>query len=323
MDLTRLRLLVELSRWETMAAVAEVTGYGTSAVSKHLAVLEHEAGVPLLVPDGRRVRLTPAGHRLVEHAVGILARVEEARAELQGDAAPAGLVRVASFGTAAEPLLVPALHDLSADHPGVETHLYEHEPGAAIELVRADRMDLAVIYDYSLVPRELPADLTVHELGGEPLFLATARDGDAPAPRRPITQADVRDLSRASWIANSRGEDDAELARRLCAPAGYTPRIVHRVDGLYIVTSLVAAGLGVALLPRLGVQPERDDVLYRHAVQVAGMRRSFLISRRGGWAWAPIRTVGRYLIDTARRTPLDPVPTPPKNDCLDPPPRWS
>lgn len=312
MDLTRLRLLVELSRLETMAAVAEVTGYGTSAVSKHLAILEREAGVPLLAPDGRRVRLTPAGHRLVEHATAILARLEEARAELEGDAEPAGIVRVASFGTAAEPLLVPALDRLATDHPRVEVHLYEHDPDAAVELVRYDRMDLGIIYDYTLVPRELPPELTVHELGGEPLFLAVPAEGrdddtseDSPMGA-PLRLSDVRSLSDASWFANSRGEDDAELARRLCAAAGYTPRIAHRVDSVHIVTSLVAAGLGIALVPRLGLQPDRRDVVYRPAAGVAGARRIFLISRRAGWAWAPIRTVGSHLLDTARRTPLDP-----------------
>lgn len=306
MDLTRLRLLVELSHWETMAAVAEATGYGTSAVSKHLAILEREAGVPLLAPDGRRVRLTPAGERLVEHAKAILARVEEARAELEGDADPAGTVRVASFGTAAEPLLVPALHRLAADHPQVEVHLYEHEPGRAVDLVLADRMDLGIIYDYSLVPRDLPSELTVHELGGEPLYLAVPADGGRTASTAPLRPKDVRALSGASWFANSRGEEDAELTSRLCAASGYTPRIAHRVDSVHIMTSLVAAGLGVALVPRLGLQPDRTDVVYRHAADVAGTRRIFLVSRRGGWAWAPIRTVGRYLLDTARRTPLDP-----------------
>jgi DNA-binding transcriptional LysR family regulator len=307
MDLTRLKLLVELSRWETMAAVAEETGYGTSAVSKHLAILEREAGVQLLAADGRRVRLTPAGNRLVEHAKAILDRLEEARAELEGDTDPSGTVRVASFGTAAEPLLVPALHRLAADHPLIDVHLYEHEPDTAVERVLADRMDLGIIYDYSLVPRELPSELTVHELGGEPLFLAVPADGGRTASPAPLRLKDVRALSEASWFANSRGEEDAELARRLCAAAGYTPRIAHRVDSVHIVTSLVAAGLGVALVPRLGIQPNRDDIVYRPAADVAGARRIFLISRHGGWAWAPIRTVGRYLLDTARRTPLDPT----------------
>lgn len=103
MDVTRLRLLVELDRLGTMAAVAEITGMSTSGVSKHLAVLEREAQVALLVPEGRRVRLTPAGQRLAQHAVDILARIETARAELGGGTDPAGQVRLVSFLTCSLP----------------------------------------------------------------------------------------------------------------------------------------------------------------------------------------------------------------------------
>ena len=126
MDFTRLQLLVELERLGTMAAVAEVTGMSTSAVSKHFVVLERETGVPLIVPDGRRVRLTPAGHRLAEHAVGILARVEAARAEFEGEGEPVGNVNLVMY-TSAAPLVLPALRRLRHDHPGIDIHLTEYE----------------------------------------------------------------------------------------------------------------------------------------------------------------------------------------------------
>ncbi|MFD0568652.1 LysR family transcriptional regulator [Kitasatospora gansuensis] len=171
-DLTRLRLLVELDRLGTMAAVADHTGYGTSAISKHMAVLEQEVGVPLLRPVGRRVRLTPAGARLVERAVGILAAVEEATAELRGGADPAGRVRLASFYTAVEPVVLPMAARLRRLHPRVELELSEHEPEGTAELLRSGEADLGVVYDYSLVPHPWPSELSARLFEEQPLYLA-------------------------------------------------------------------------------------------------------------------------------------------------------
>src|SRR5215211_9178010 len=100
MDPRRLGLLLELSRRGSMRAVADELGYTTSTVSQQLAVLAREAGTPLVEPAGRRVRLTPAGQRLAEHAVTILAAVDAANSDLDPTAEPAGTVRIAGFATA-------------------------------------------------------------------------------------------------------------------------------------------------------------------------------------------------------------------------------
>ena len=120
MDVRRLRLLLELSRLGSMHAVADELGTTTSTVSQQIAALAREAGTPLIEPDGRRVRLTPAGHRLAEHAVTILAAVEAARLDLDPEAEPAGTLRVAGFATAIRRSLLPVVDELKRDHPGVE-----------------------------------------------------------------------------------------------------------------------------------------------------------------------------------------------------------
>ena len=137
MDPHRLRLLLELSRRGSMRAVADALGYTTSTVSQQLAVLAREAGATLIEPDGRRVRLTPAGRRLAEHAVTILAALEAARADLDPGGEPAGTVRVAGFATAVRRSLVPVLAQLSAEHPAVRVRIHEHEPAEAFELLAA------------------------------------------------------------------------------------------------------------------------------------------------------------------------------------------
>jgi len=117
MDPRRLELLLELSRLGSMRAVAETMHVTTSTVSQQIAVLAREAGTPLTEPDGRRVRLTPAGRRLADHAVTILAALEAARVDLDPSAAPAGIVRAASYATAARQVLLPVARTLAAQHP--------------------------------------------------------------------------------------------------------------------------------------------------------------------------------------------------------------
>lgn len=297
MDLTRLRLLVELQRLGTMAAVGEVAGMGTSAVSKHFAVLEKEVGVALLAPDGRRVRLTPAGHRLAAYAVDILARVEEAEAELAGTGEPAGRVDLATFISVTTPIVLPALGRLEADHPGVDVRIIEHEPDEALALLQDGGADLALVYEYSLVPRRFPESLTLHLIGTEPLLLSQP-SSDPGADSRPLTRRRLRGLSEARWIANSRGSDEDELVGRLCASAGFAPRIRHRVDNLEVVERFVAAGQAVGVMPKLAAATRRG-VVHSPLGELGGNRRVYLVGRTGAWAWAPIRLVARRLHEAA------------------------
>src|SRR5687768_11070617 len=159
MDPRRLRLLLELSRRGSMRAVAEELGYTTSTVSQQLAVLSREAGTPLIEPVGRMVRLTPAGERLVDHAVTILAALEAARADLDPAAEPAGVVRVAGFATAIRRSLVPVVAALAETHPAVELRIREHETPEALALLADDEIDLALVYDYNLAPRGFGRDV--------------------------------------------------------------------------------------------------------------------------------------------------------------------
>ena len=101
----------------SMHEVAAELGTTTSSVSQGIAALARDVGTPLVEPDGRRVRLTPAGHRLAEHAVAILAAVDAARLDLDPTAEPAGVLRVAGFATAIRRSLLPAIDDLAPDPP--------------------------------------------------------------------------------------------------------------------------------------------------------------------------------------------------------------
>ncbi|RKS08320.1 DNA-binding transcriptional LysR family regulator [Nocardiopsis sp. Huas11] len=302
MDFTRLRLLVELDRLGTMVAVSEVTGMSTSAVSKHFAVLEKEARVPLIVPDGRRVRLTPAGRRLAEHAVDILARVEQAQAEFDGEGEPVGRVDLVMY-TSAAPVVLPALRRLREDHPGIDIRLTEHESDQALTLLQDGGADLGIVYQYSILPRDFPGTLSVHPVGTEGLLLAQpSADGDS----RTLTRRKLREFSDASWIASPFRGDEEALIRRMCADAGFIPRIAHRIDNLRLFEDLVAARSGVGVVPRLTAETRRG-VAHAPLGEVGGARQVYLAGRTGTWAWRPIRLVARYLHESATGI-LDDVP---------------
>ena len=138
-DPRRLEVLLELSRLGSMRAVGEAMHVTTSTVSQQIAALALPAGTPLIEPDGRRVRLTPAGRRLADHAVTILAAIEAARRDLDPSAAPAGTVRVAAFATAVRRFLLPAARILADEQPEVRLQIHEHEPAEALGLLAADR----------------------------------------------------------------------------------------------------------------------------------------------------------------------------------------
>ena len=245
MDIEKLRALVELSRLGTMTAVGRATGYGTSAVSQQLAALERQVGTRLVQADGRRVRLTSAGRRLAVHGAGILAAVTAAERDLVARDEPHGLLRVAGHTTALQRLVVPALPALAEAYPAVRLDLHESEPDETEALLDDDRVDLGLAWDYTLVPRVWRHVATL--LSSTPMLLAVPPG--TPVADRLRTPADLEPLRDLDWIGNSRGPGDDELASRLCAMAGWTPRVRHRADSLELLADLVSAGEGVTVLP--------------------------------------------------------------------------
>lgn len=280
MDVRRLRLLLELSRLGSMGEVAAVLGTSTSSVSQGIAALAREAGTALVEPDGRRVRLTPAGHRLAEHAVAILAAVDAARLDLDPSAEPAGVLRVAGFATAIERSLLPTIADLGRRHPGVDVRVHEHEPLEAFDLLARDHMDLALVYDYDIAPAAWRPEYEV-----VPLWEVDWGVG-MPSHERPHPLAACADRD---WIVNSRHTADEEVLRTLASTAGFTPRVAHRIDSLDLVEGLIMAGLGLALLP-LG-RATRDGVTVMPLADPGARLRAYAVTRRGRDQWPPLRAV--------------------------------
>lgn len=296
MDVRRLELLLELSRLGSMRAVAETHRLTTSTVSQQIAALAREAGTRLIEPDGRRVRLTPAGRRLADHAVTILAAVDAARLDLDPEAEPVGTVRVGGFATGIRTSLLPVLAELADTHPGVEVVISEYEPVEAFALLADDRLDLALTYDYDLVPAAPAPVLETVPLWSTPWGLGV-REGTAAGPADLAAHADER------WIVNSRNTADEDAVRTLASRAGFTPRIWHAIDSLDLVEDLIAAGRGVGLLP--ANRQLRPGVTFRPIVDPGIVLRAYAVTRRGRAVWPPLRAV----LDRIR-APAGPVPRP-------------
>jgi DNA-binding transcriptional LysR family regulator len=269
LDVRKLRLLRELARRGTIAAVAQSLAYSPSAVSQQLTALERETGVALLERTGRRVQLTSAALVLVQHTESILAILEQAAAGLAStESGLVGTLRIGVFPTAV-PMLTPALVALSTDHPGLELQVAELDPAAVPEALREEALDLALVQDYDYVPFVSDAALQTEPLFEETVHLAALDPGA------------LADRQEAGWIAGTPRTLCHALTVRACEAAGFTPRIRHHADDFGAVLALVAAGQGVAFVPDLGaIAPPPTVVLTPLPIR----RRTRLAYRRGNGA---------------------------------------
>lgn len=239
-ELRRLRLLHELALRGTLAAVAEALAYSPSTISQQLAQLEREAGVPLLVPDGRRVRLTEHGAALAAHAGRALDADERIRAELEELQPGIAPVRVAVLQTAARTIVPAALTLLAERAPGLRVELAEVPPEEGLFELSARGFDLAIAEQYPGLTRAHHPGLDRQVLGTDPLRLATA---DAPSR--------LHDLAATPWVMEPAGTAAREWAVQQCRAAGFEPDVRFEFADLGAHVSLIASGHAVGLLPDL------------------------------------------------------------------------
>lgn len=244
-DLARLRALRAVATYGTVTAAAQALHCTPSAVSQHLAKLDRETGSTLLEKDGRRLRLTEAGRVLVRHAGRVLAAVEEAEAALAAHhTTVGGRLTIASFPTACRGLLPPALRRLAGEHPALEPELLECDPRISLDLVDRGELDLALIDDWPEAPIEPPPGVSALALGQDVADLVVPAGHPVAVRGGPVRLSEV---TGGPWIASTPGTICHEWLMRVLP--GIRPR--YLVAEFETQVTFVAAGLGVALMPRL------------------------------------------------------------------------
>jgi DNA-binding transcriptional LysR family regulator len=300
LDLKRLILLRELRDRGTIAAVAEALAYTPSAVSQQLSQLQRETGVALTERVGRRLRLTDAGARLVEHADVLLGRLEEAEAELQDAAGEVyGRIKLASLQTPLLSLVPPALALLRDRHPRLRVELFEMEPERSLPAVVLGEYDVALAEEYGDVPRRRYPELERTELCRDPIVLALPREHPAAA-RSKVKLHDLRD---DAWLSPHADTQFAQAQLRACRSlGGFEPDVRHWANDIAILIALVASGQGVVMLPGLA-RAERDERIAVRAVAGADLGRTVYALNRLTAATRPsIRAVIHALKHAAEST---------------------
>lgn len=295
MDVERLRLLRELADRGTVAAAAAAMSLTPSAVSQQLKTLQREAGVQLLEPAGRRVRLTEAGRTLVGRADEVLAALDRARAEMDAfRTTPRGAVRVAMFPSGAAMLLAGLITRAAA--LGVEVAGRDIDrPAADAPALLADH-DVVVVHRDDREQAQWNPRFEALVLLREPLEVVLP-PGHPLAGTDPIT---LRQLADEPWIGVESGLMVDDVLRSLAVISGVAPRIVQRVNDFRVVEEMVLAGLGVALLPRYVLTARTLVRKPLHGVQAA--RRIEAVTRAGAAARPAIAAVLTILQELADET---------------------
>jgi DNA-binding transcriptional LysR family regulator len=261
-DLRLLSVLREVALRGSFSAAAEALDYTQPAVSQQIARLERQVGVKLIEREPRGIRLTPAGDVLVRHTERILAQIAAAEAELGEVAAQArGRLRIASFATAAGTLVPRAVAAFRRVRPSVEVEISLLDPPDSIPAVRRGDLDVAIVEEGGFAG-DTPTDgLAVEHLLEDRMWVSLPADHPL-ATRHAIDLADLRD---EDWMLACLSGTcaDSNVVLRACREAGFQPRIAYTSDDYFAIQGLVASGMGVALIPGLGLASTRDDVAVR------------------------------------------------------------
>lgn len=295
----RLKTLRVLATTGTIAATADLTGYSASAVSAQIRELQRALDMKLVVRDGRGVRLTATGRHLVTGIDAIMSQWEQLRAESMhaGGQLPANL-GLGGFSTAAAHLLAPLVSSLRVTHPKLSVHVMEAQPQRCLELLLAERIDVAVIVASHIEAQ--PADADRFEqtpLLDDPLDVILPSSHPLAA-RDSVT---LEELAGDDWITDVHGSVYRSLFTAAFTMIGATPRVVHEAVEWETMVAFIGAGMGVGLVPRLASLWQAENVTrLRITGRAKPARRIVAVARKGSMSSPVIRQSLEVLQSNAR-----------------------
>jgi molybdate transport repressor ModE-like protein len=270
LDVKRLRILREVARAGSFSAAAEELYLSQSAVSQQVATLEREVGMSLLERTSAGPKLTDAGQALVTHADAVICRLEEAERELAAIAGlEGGRIRLVGFPTASATLVTRAVSSFRDRFPNVELFLAEAEPEVSLPALKAGEYDVALTYDFEMNPDEDDRDTERRLLLEEQMLVAMP--SNHPLTRKKAVRLD--EFCDEEWLTGVSVGSCRNHLIELCQVAGFDPKISFESDDYNTLQGLVAAGMGVTLLPELAFAGRHTELELRPVTPKAPMRR--------------------------------------------------
>jgi DNA-binding transcriptional LysR family regulator len=259
LDVHRLRLLRELDRRGTLAAVARALNYSPSAISQQLTQLETETGVRLLEPAGRGVRLTAQARILVGHTDAILERLEEAEADLRASLTEvSGTLRVGSFQSVLLALIPAALTRLAERYPGLRVEIEQREAEAAFAALVAREFDVVLGEEYPGLSPVRVAGVHTQQLAHDELWLALPTTGrHAGAGTAGGASVRLGELAELPWVLDPMETAPGQWQRNLLRGGGFEPDVRFESPDLLLAIHLVETGHAAAILPGLLLTADR------------------------------------------------------------------
>lgn len=290
MELRHLRYFEAVARHSHVTRAAEELHIAQPALSKQVSQLEQELGVALFDRVGRNVRLTEAGEALLPHVRSVMSQIQAAKAEMaERVGLRSGRASVGTPPTVGTQLLPQALAAFNKEYPGIELRLHEDGIQTLLGLLEAGMSDMAIV----TLPVEDPA-LTVVPLFSEELVVAVGQDHRF-AYRANVT---LQELSEDAWLLSPDNYELRDATIEACRQAGFAPQVVLDGGEMDTLLRLVAAGLGVTILPSLAVQGGCCGEVKVLAVSDQQLHRSLGLVWRGDRAASPAaRALRQFLVD--------------------------
>jgi DNA-binding transcriptional LysR family regulator len=320
----RLEVLLAAASTGSFSGAAKLLFMTPSAVSQRVATLEREVGVALFERSRHGVRLTVAGQILHRHAQAVVNRLADARAEIDSlVSGETGRVVLGSFPTATAAFAAAAIARFHQDHPHVEVRLVDGEPSDSVLRLKQRELDLAVVFDMPSWPayrsydgRDVasPGDIDVVHLCDDPFLVMLPLDHRLTAK----AELDLVDLRGESiTVTTHEGAPWGADLRQVCGEAGFEPCLdpMYTSDDFQAQQALVAAGLGLSLLPTLAALNVRTDIALR-PLRMGPVRRVVAAFPAGAYRATVtsalvvlIRGLAGEAVRTGQASPMDRAPS--------------
>lgn len=282
-----------------MAAAADVVGLSPSAVSQQISLLEEEVGVALIERRGRGVAITPAGERLIQHALSILNILEEAKTDIaEIKQTVSGEVQLCSFPSIAASLLPAAIRELQVTYPELIVSAVEMEPHLGLAQLRSWQVDLAIVDDLALKEEKKADGLDTYPIYEDRIVAVLHRDHVlAKEPN-----LELSDFRHEFWAIDARPNTFSHTLFEMCAARGFEPRVVGRFDAFDLVLPMVEQRAVVALLPQIRTLSYGGQLVARQFNPP--IKRNISLAIRRGEARRPaLKVVLEKLLQHAEKLP--------------------